>query len=377
MKIALDARRLQDRPYTGVGRRLAHLLPFLAQEVDIVLLTDARRDPPYVGDFEVVRLPVPGSLAEPYWLQVPVANWLRHFDGTFHGTYNAVPFLYRGPSVVSIYDLTWEHHPEDYSSARRLSLMTQARWSVRHAGAVITCSEHVRHDLITTYKLNPEKVFNAPPAADPQFSPERVADLAPILKRLGVDGPYVVALGGARRRGLEVAVEAWRRLPEPGRPMLVVVGVDVPPALPGIVHAGRLNDEEWSAVLAGAMVFCFPTRFEGYGMPAIEAAASGVPVVCAPVSSLPEVLGDAAEWSVSPRVDDMATALARVVADEGRRAALRAAGLAQAAAAPTWEHSAQVELQAYRMVHGRTVHGRAAHGQTAHGRTANDRTAHG
>ncbi|HWE67144.1 MAG TPA: glycosyltransferase family 1 protein [Acidimicrobiales bacterium] len=361
MRVALDARRLQDRPYTGVGRIIAHLLPHLAREVEIVLLTDGRRESPAGGEssgidfsqFEEVRLSVPGRLPEPFWLQGPVARWLRGFNGIFHGTYNAVPLAYRGTSVVSIYDLTWQHHPEDFGSATRLSFMTQARWSAHHSGAIITCSEYSRQDIVDTYQVAAERVFNVPPAVDPAFSPDRVAGAPAVLSRVGLRGPYVVAMGGAKRRGLEVAVEAWRRLP-PGtdRPSLVVLGAEVPPAEPGLVHAGRLSDDDWSAVLAGALAFCYPTRFEGYGMPALEAAASGVPVVCARIGPLPEVLGEAAEWCASPGADDIAVGLARVVADPARREQLRVAGLARAAAAPTWEQSAKVALEAYAMAAG-------------------------
>ena len=349
IRVALDARRLQDRPYTGVGRLMAHFLPFLSKHVEILLLTDARRPSPEVGDFEEVRLDVPGKLPEPVWLQLSAARWLRGFTGLFHGTYNAIPLAWRGPAVVSMYDLSWEHHPEDFSLARRMSLVTQARWSARHVGAIVTCSEHARSSIIATYKIPADRVFNAPPAVDPIFNPARAAVVAPVLARLGVEGPYVTAMGGARRRGLEVAVAAWQRLPAAGRPSLVVVGSEAPPPVPGIVHAGRISDEEWSAVLAGAEAFCYPTRFEGYGMPALEAAASGIPVVCARVASLPEVLGSAAEWSASGSVADIGAALERVVGDPVRRAALREAGLARAAAAPTWEQSAAVQLQAYEM----------------------------
>ncbi len=83
-------------------------------------------------------------------------------------------------------------------------------------------------------------------------------------------------------------------------------------------------------------------------MPALEAAASGVPVVCARIGPLPEVLGDAAEWCPTPSVDDIAAGLERVVRDAGRRQSLRQAGLARAAAAPTWADCANLTVEAYR-----------------------------
>jgi alpha-1,3-rhamnosyl/mannosyltransferase len=254
--------------------------------------------------------------------------------------------------VVDLLDLTWEHHHEGMTPARRLSFQLQARAAARKAKAVVTISEFVRQDLIATYRLAPDRVFIAPPSIDPIFSPARAGVVEPILSRLHVDQPYVIALGGTQRRGLEVAVEAWRRLPAGAdKPMLVVVGAEVPPREPGIVHAGRTDDDEWSALLAGAMAFCYPTRYEGYGMPALEAAASGVPVVCAPVASLPEVLGGAAEWCATPGVEDIARGLERVVAGSQLRHSLRQDGLARAAEAPTWSQSAEVVARAYQLAY--------------------------
>jgi alpha-1,3-rhamnosyl/mannosyltransferase len=343
-QVALDARRLQDVPHTGVGRRLANLVPRLRDEVDLVLLTDATRPSLDLGCEEVPLRAVRG-LTEVAWLQGSVARWLRSFDGIFHGTYNAIPFVTKTPCVVTIHDLSWEHHPEDYSRLRQQAWRTQARWSARHAKAVVTVSEHARDEVRAAYGVPDARLVVAPPAPDPVFSPERAADAPGVVATLGIDGPYVLALDGAPRRGAEVALAAWRRLPAP-RPSLLVVGSSGP-AEDGVVRAGPLDDAAWSAVIAGALAFCYPTRYEGYGMPALEAAASGTPVVCASVGPLPEVLGSAAEWCASTSVDDIAIGLARVVSDEARAAALSRAGLEQAQRAPSWDACARAVLSAY------------------------------
>jgi glycosyltransferase involved in cell wall biosynthesis len=230
-----------------------------------------------------------------------------------------------------------------------MSYLTQARWSARHAGAVVTISEHARQSIVDTYHVPSERLFVARPAVDPIFSPTSTRELPQLMARLGITVPYVVALGGAKRRGLEVAVAAWQQLPSGrDRPLLVVVGPESPPSVPGIVHAGPLDDKDWAALLAGAVAFCYPTRFEGYGMPALEAAASGVPVVCARIGPLPEVLGDAAEWCATPSVSEIASGLSRILGNDERRKALRQAGITRAAAAPSWGESAKVICQAYR-----------------------------
>lgn len=347
MRVAIDARRLQDRPLTGAGRWLANLVPLLAAQIDLVLLTDARRPPP-PGFAAQVPLAVPSAVPEVVWLQWSAARWLAGQRAVFHGTFNAVPFVCSRPSVVTLFDLSFEHHPEDFSEAKRRVFCLQARWAARHAAVVVTVSDHARRSIIETYGVDPDRIVVAPPAVDPVFSEAAVAP--GVVEGHGVRGRYLVAIGGARRRGLEVAVAAWRGLRTRGHDLdLVVVGdAEAGPATRGTVRLGRLDDESWAGVLAGAEAFCYPTRFEGFGMPALEAAACGVPVVCGRVGPLPEVLGDAAEWCDAEDPTSVGRALARVVENPGRAAELRRLGLARARDAPTWGAGAQVLLDAYR-----------------------------
>jgi len=130
----------------------------------------------------------------------------------------------------------------------------------------------------------------------------------------------------------------------------VVVGREAPAPHPGLVHAGRVPDEQWADLLAGATALCYPTRYEGFGLPALEAAASGVPVVCAPVGPLPEVLGDAPEWCDGTTVAAIAAGLERLLADPARQKRRRQAGLARVASAPTWADAAHVLIDTYRRV---------------------------
>ena len=363
--VAIDGRRLQDHPFNGVGRWLANLIPHLAAEAEIVLLTDAGRAPAdfHLPDGSVVAeapLWLPARAPEVVWVQTSVARWLRRFPGLFHGTFNQLPAAWHGPAVVTLHDLATRDHPEDFAGrpVKRAVWNAQLRQAARQAGIIQTDSEYIRQAVVAAYAVDPRRIVVARPSVDPLFRPERRPEGERLAAALGAGdggggrGPapgYVVAVGGARRRGLAVAVAAWAEARRRGAAQdLVVVGGETLPPQPGLVVAGRLPDDQWADLLAGATALVYPTRYEGFGMPALEAAASGVPVVCAPVGPLPEVLGDAAEWCADTTAAAISTGLQRLLSDPARRDARRAAGLARAASAPTWADAAQVLLGAYR-----------------------------
>ena len=350
LRVAFDARRLQDRPLGGVGRALANVMDLLATEAELVLLTDARRAP-VATELRQQPLRPPARAPEAIWLEWNVARWLRGFDGIFHGTFYALPVRLPVPGIVTIYDLSFAVHPEDFGRAKRWVFRQQSRSSARRARRIVTATMHAKDELVRHYDVDPKRIVISPLAVDPMFAPSYAERDAATVQRLGVHSPYIVALGGARRRGLEVAIGAWRRLCSSGLAVdLVVVGPSTVAAEPGLVRAGFLSEPDWATVLAGAAAFCYPTRYEGFGLPALESAASGTPVVCAPVGPLPEVLGDAAEWCATPTEQAIATGLRRVVTDPAHAASLRDRGLERISKWPTWENSANVLLRAYREI---------------------------
>ncbi len=353
LRVALDGRPLQSEPLGGVGRYLAGLIPRLAADVDVHLLLDARRPvaPTHVeGRIERVRLAAPGRLPGLAWLEVGVSPWLRHFGGIFHGTFNTLPLAWRGASVLTLHDLAPQLHPEDFRPATRAAWRFYVRASLSRARVITTVSRFIKDQIIQYFGIEPDRVLVAPDALDPVFSPARTADAPALAQRLGITTPYVVAVGGAPRRGLPVALDAWRRtihaLGESAT--LVVAGEKALPPQPGIVAPGYLDDLSWATLLAGAQALCYATRYEGFGLPALEAAASGTPVVCARVASLPEVLGEAGCWAEAPSAEALADVLVRVLTDTEFHCQQREAGLERARAAPSFDRVAQTVLDAYR-----------------------------
>lgn len=364
LQVALDGRPLQSDPLGGVGRYLAGLMPLLAEEVKPYVLLDARRPLPRValGDrVEVVPLSAPPLVPGLGWLELAVAPWLRRFQGVFHGTFNVLPLSFRGRSVVTLHDLAPQLHSEDFRLGPRVAWLLNMRAAAARARRITTVSEYVRSQIIEHFGVDPERVVVAPDALDPVFSPERASKASALARRLGVPTPYVVALGGAPRRGLPVAIQAWRLAnrqllsdsdasgaAHPVPVGLAVLGSSQTSPEPGLVPVGRLDDETWATLLAGAKALCYPTRYEGFGLPALEAAASGTPVVCARVASLPEVLGDAGCWASAPTAAEIAPVLGRVLSDRKWHDQRREAGLQRADRAPTWAYAADVLVTAYR-----------------------------
>jgi glycosyltransferase involved in cell wall biosynthesis len=347
LHVALDGRRLQDDVLIGVGRHIANLLPYLAEKADLTVLTDARFQPP-ATDARVVPLRVPRGLPGLAWLEFAVGPWLRDFHGVFWGPFNAVPLSSGRGAVVTLHDLSFEHHPEDFSGWTKRQLWRfYARRAVRHA-EVVTVSEFIAQEIVRTYGLDRAQVTLVPNSLQPGFGPRPAAAVAEVLHRVGLQNPYVLALGGARRRGLPEAIAAWRLARRAGcRVALAVIGPEMPPCEPDVVYAGVLSNGDLQAVMAGAEAFLYATRYEGYGMPAHEAAASGAPVVCARLGPLPEILGDAAAWCDKPTPEQLGRALHDLLGDPVRHARLKVAGLRRTAMLPTWADAAATLLEVF------------------------------
>lgn len=364
MRVAVDGRTLQARPPGGVGRSLSALVEGMAGSIAIDLLLDRRLpDPDPVGDgarepaggggrgVEVHRLraPTPGGSA---WLQWAAPRWLSGGGAElFHCPFYGLPYRQPVPMVVSIYDLSFQSHPEWFSSRQRAAFVLQAAHAVRTARVVFTGSEHVAGAIEAHLGVPRSRVLVVPPEPSPAFRAAVADDTHPPTAG---GRPYVLAMGGAIRRRLPVAVAAWAEARRRGSDLdLVVVGVEAPPGhQEGLRWAGAVDDGEWARLLGGATAFLYPTAYEGFGLPALEAALAGVPVVAAPVGALPEVLGDDAVWVDRPTTAPMADAVRGLVADPARRdrisqaSRLRAQTWIRRAAGPTG--AVPVTLAGYR-----------------------------
>lgn len=279
----------------------------------------------------------------------------------FHATEHLLPPLRGIPTVLTVHDLIFRHLPEHHKRLNRWYLNATMPLYCRRATHIIAVSEATRQDLSAAYNVPPEKVTVVLEAADPQFKPQPPERVRYAQGVYGLPELYLLYVGTIEpRKNLTRLLHAWEPLYVGGdAPPLVMAGkrgwlaedfyaaLDASPAREGVRFTGYVADDDLPALYSGALAFVFPSLYEGFGLPPLEAMACGAPVLCSNTSSLPEVVGDAAILVEPTSVDAIREGLRRLLSDAELRAELRARGL-QRAAMFSWKRAAAETLECYR-----------------------------
>jgi glycosyltransferase involved in cell wall biosynthesis len=280
----------------------------------------------------------------------------------FHSVNGAVLPQRRGRRVVTVQDLTCLRFPQYHPWARRMLFRVAIRRAVRLADAIIVPSSATERDLSARFPEAERKVRVIPLAHGEQFVPMGPRDSAPIIGRYGLSfRTYLLFVGNVEpRKNLPAVVEAYNRLRSRGRsaPPLVIVGGEgwknqaihraaaASPFASDIRFLGRVADDELPALMSGALAFVYPSIYEGFGLPPLEAMACGTPVITSNRSSLPEVVGDAALLVDPDDRSALAEAMARIVDEQPLREELRDRGLKQAQRF-SWDETARLTVRVY------------------------------
>ena len=314
-------------------------------DLDLVVLTDR---PEAFGGIATVQLRGP----RPWCDMIAVSKLLRDLrPDVYHNTKNVLPWRMPCPSVVTLHDLAYHHHPETFGTLSRLYLKYHHEHAAKHADLVVAVSHHARTDMIETLGMSGDRVRVVYHGVAPQF---RTPDADRVC---GLAEPYILSVGTIqRRKNLDVLVRAAAALRREGRDFTLAIAgrrgwkthefdaacEETPVRLLGVVP-----DESLPALYRGAAAFVQPSSYEGFGLTALEAMACGAPVVAAQAGSLPEVVGDAG-LLVPPRdVDALGKALASILDHPELASELSAAGRARSERF-TWDQSAADHLAVYR-----------------------------
>jgi len=291
----------------------------------------------------------------------------RHPADALHVQFTAPPFV-PCPVIATIHDLTFEHLPETFKRRSWMQLRLTVRRTARTAAHIITPSEFTRRDLIETYHVAPERISVTPYAAASHFRPAPVEAVAEVKRRYGIGGDYLLAVGSIQpRKNLVRLIRAYsdlrRTRSQAKLPRLVLVGkrawlygetlraVEQSGVASEVIFTGYVPEHDLPALYTGALCFVYPSYFEGFGLPPLEAMACGVPVIAGDRTSLPEVVGDAG-LLVNPFDEDaIGAGLARLIDDEVLRADLRTRGQARAALF-NWRETARQTLAVYQRTIG-------------------------
>ena len=374
MNIGIDAHAIGARQ-GGNETYIKNLILALA-EIDqenqyTLYLSEAAAAPEWrdrYPNFAVRLLPAPTPL-----VRVPLAlafELRRRPVDVLHVQYTAPPFC-PAPVVTTIHDLAFEHLPETFTRRGKAQLRLTVRHTAKLAAHIVTVSEFSRQDIIKTYRMPPGKVTVTHNGYEAYFSPQIATpdEAKTIRQKFKITGEYLLAVGSVQpRKNLVRLLRAYATLREQHAEFqlqLVIVGrklwlyqeilreIQQQKFAPDVIVTDYVSDKDLPALYRSATALVYPSLFEGFGLPPLEAMACGTPVITSNTSSLPEVVANAAILVDPYNENDIAGAMLKIAFDEQLKLRLREQGMARARHF-TWRAAAEKTLAIYRSIHQST-----------------------
>jgi len=299
--------------------------------------------------------------------QLRCARALRNDSGVVYHEPNAIACVSSLPSVITLHDLSHLHYPELHPKGRVAHLQRQLARSLQGARHIITDAQSTRRELIETLNLPADKISAIHLGVDARFFAPNLSKAAQTLARFDVrPQQYILSVGTLEpRKNIERTLQAYAALPEYLRrdfPLVLSGGKGWKDAVihtrlkqikpPGrVILTGYVDHHDLLALYAACTAFVYPSLYEGFGLPILEAMAAGAPVITSNVSAMPEVAGEAALLIDPNSVDELAAAMQRLLEDRELATALSIRGKERARGF-TWARTAQETLKVYCRVLG-------------------------
>jgi len=375
MRVALNGTALLS-PLTGIGQYTYHLAQGLRDmpgvELDIFYGSGWSKDirssaPPRVATLKtLVTRHIPNSYAVARFVRQYRFNaGMREQRSDVYHEPNFLAFKSRSPAVITVHDLSWIRYPESHPVDRVRSMNQFFEPALKRASLILTDSVFVKNELIDVFGMRPEMIVPVLLGVEPLFRPQTAEATHAVLEAHGlVHGQYVLAVGTLEpRKNLKTALEAFAMLPAEIRrrfPM-IIVGMkgwhtsDLEKQLAPMVASGEVrllgyvSREDLATIIAGALTLVYPSIYEGFGLPPLEAMACGVPVITSDIASLPEVVGDTGMLVHPHDREAIRDAILRMAEDPAFRQDLSQRSLARSAQF-TWERCVAQTVDAYRSV---------------------------
>jgi glycosyltransferase involved in cell wall biosynthesis len=362
MIIGIEAERANTPNPAGPERYAAELIRNLAKLDSKNQYILYFRTPPQdwflklPSNFKIKVIPFPK-----YWTQIRISwEMLWHPVDVLLILAATLPLIHAKKSIVTIHDIAYELFEGIYTGFMNWYQKFSSRFAAKHAVKLLTVSQATKNDLVRIYKTDPDKITVTPLGLAAGFKPMNYEQAQPVLDEYGlVYQKYILFLGTIQpRKNIPKLVEAYEKIRKENRieekliiaggrgwlwePILKkvkTVGIDG-----SVKYLDYISKEHLPYLIAGAKLLTLPALYEGFGIPPLEAMASGVPVVVSNLSSLPEVVGDAGILIDPNSVDSIADGLLKVLTDNNLRENLIAKGLEQSKKF-SWENTAKKTLE--------------------------------
>jgi glycosyltransferase involved in cell wall biosynthesis len=370
MEIGIDVRSMFGTP-TGVGRYLSNLLNHISRldkENSYCLYTDHPIDTPIIQQSNFCQKHLTFPFVQNYFtwnhFRLPL-ELLQHPVDLFHFPFYTIPVFRNYRTVVTIHDITYEIHPEWYSWKGLLAMRFFSRYAAKHADRILTDSNNTKQDIINHYKVSENKIAVIYLGVEERFGKiDDYSVLEQIRAKYQIASQHVILYVGSihTRRNIEQLIRAIHILCRKMSDIqLLIVGkreypyfdvhtlVDELALNNQVILSGYIQDSDLPLLYNVADLFIYPSSYEGFGLPPLEAMACGTPVITSNNSSLPEVAGEAAMLIDPLNVEEMAEVMYQVLSDESLRRDLIVKGIAQASKF-SWEQAAKETLSVYQEV---------------------------